>query len=128
MCKITGQNVTGNGKGCFGNSGTELLVPWGSPSLSPKLDRVSQNISSLMCWVLRGAELPLMGRVRKNPRSKDNSWKPRQGTAVLYPSSWAPVLLPWFRLGFGIQLLHECREMSLWKVAAPGMQDRLRSR
>lgn len=95
MLTTTEEKVIGNGKGCFENEETEHFRALGTTS---KLDRVSQNISSLMCCVLGGAELSLLWKARENSRSKENSWKPGHGTEVV------PVPPVGFQDGLGLAL------------------------
>lgn len=76
MLKSTEQIAFGNGKCCFEIEEIECFCPGDHLPFPPKLDRVSQNISSLMCCVLGGTELCVLGRLRRNSRSKENSWNP----------------------------------------------------
>lgn len=95
MLKTTEQIALTNGK-CLGIEEIECFCPGDPLPFPPKLDRVSQIISSSMCCVLGGAGLFLLGRVRRNSRSRENIWNPdkvhrcRSGTR---PSSWALALL-----------------------------------
>lgn len=80
MLKTTEQIALTNGK-CLGIEEIECFCPGDPLPFPPKLDRVSQIISSSMCCVLGGAGLFLLGSEEKLQEQRKHL-ESRQGASV----------------------------------------------
>lgn len=81
MLKTTEYIAFGNGKCCFEIEEIECFYPGDHLHFPPKLDRVSQNISSLMCYVLGGIELSA-GEGEEKLQEQRKQLESRQGAPV----------------------------------------------